>query len=303
MSPLKIINTIIIVENVMGIFRNYLFFKPEFKKLANLYIVLIMCVNIYGCTLFYQTSLLVMKFKTNDRNMNIYSLIYYNFASITICTAAIILAVFNRHSFKTYVNSVFTIYKLCKNDIIYQNSMNKLKKRVLIVSSLSVVLLIFRSICYFLIYLKSKFLFDHDVNFSVVVFIDLTLQYRYVIESVTFYILCDVVVFCLQYLSCSVRMSKVKLNHEDLGNGDFLKLEDNLKKWGVVSRQLLICVNQLSSSFGFLVIFFSNQSIICFSSHLLTSFITLLNGVIVTPAYCDVVRNIMASGAIDFLKY
>jgi hypothetical protein len=250
MSTISVIRKIIIVENFLCVFRNYLLLKPKHRTFVKLFLFIVICIFISSLVLLYQELQTVIAIFTHDL-MNAYSFFMYSSFSITNSLLAIFLSIVNAKCFKIYSDCINAVYEQCKGDVIFLVAITKLNKRVLITAAV-VTIVYFRTIVDY-VFQYFKYVSDFDTTFyTIFTIFDASLQLRYIVESFTFYILMQVVVACLQYLISSVVVATEKIESKihQPDNGEFLDLEDDLAKWWVVSQHLSECCDQLTSCFG-----------------------------------------------------
>lgn len=246
MSSINIINNLQIIENIMGVYRNFNLLDGKIKPLIQLRIIVEICVAFLAFLYVFNT--LIVKFSYDNRNYftYVFELYYISFEFINSFTAIVLGYRYCKY-FEEFFLNISAIHNAHETDSLYSNIAKRQYKRFCVdvtIFSVAFVIMIF-------IYAVDWIGIIELSIFSTIHFTAGTIhQCRFFCESFVFHQFIEIVICQLNYINESVTKTITNLENEDSDCEGSHQIQSQQEKWSEGCHRLLVSCNCLQNFFG-----------------------------------------------------
>lgn len=247
MTNFIFINGLIWFENVIGIYRNYMFLGKTEKCLAKFHYLLEICVivAIHG----YVTQTSYKGFFTEKLDTVVY-IFSFSFMLISLFQSLlnIGLSFYTSNDFKKFYLDINAVHKTYQNNFFYQKKIIKQRRKFYLDVTLLTVELFFLSIVTYFEYFTAAMSVGKLLTYTVSCFH----EFRYSWEDFVFNGVIESVVTLLKFLNAIVSsaVKKVRQIDGENHNNELRYVHDELLKCGKASQYLVTASDHLNNCFG-----------------------------------------------------
>lgn len=245
MSKVNVIKILILIENFLGIYRNYAFLKKSIKYFVQIRILtdlfLILFPYVFLFCVFYGYSY------SNVISIHDYFIVYYVSFQTANSVGCIVLSVVNTKYFENFVKNIKTTQRLLDSDILYQVAKRDQVKKNYVSMTLFTVGMFFMTLLY---------AYDSYLNNVLTVgeyLLKISHHYRYFYENYVFAEFIQIILVNLTFLNDTVSVTSEKFDKEidEIDELEALKtMQEKIKIWNEINSLLGSAINNLSNCFG-----------------------------------------------------
>lgn len=245
MSKVDIIKILVLIENFLGINRNYSFLKKSVKYLVKMRIL----VELSFICISYVSVLDTFIGNSNGivLSIRVIFIIYYISFQTANSLVAIVLSFANAKHFENFVKNIKMIESLLDCDILYQIRRQNRITKFYVNMTLFIVGMIFMTCLYVHDSFVSEKLSAKEF------FLKISHHYRYFYENFVFVQFIQVLIFNLKFLNDTVSVATENFCKEidkTDGHDVLLSMNQKIKTWNEVNYLLGSASNHLYHCFG-----------------------------------------------------
>ncbi|KAG6449426.1 hypothetical protein O3G_MSEX006050, partial [Manduca sexta] len=213
MCDIKPINTIIFVENMLCIYRNYIFYSENAKRIRILRITIE--IILYAAVTFVDVIILYHHFQKSSETVLL--IILNNILFLGYSILCMINGMRNSNYFKELIDTFGKLHRNCGNDITYNKSLNCLNLTFVVASVTYSVIL-------------SVVLTQDKINHEIIllIWVKIIKWYRVISEYLVYYILVTILHIFFKRFNGSLDKTQRLLNENIIKVGDMTD-QTNLK--------------------------------------------------------------------------
>lgn len=249
MSSISIINALQMIENVIGVYRNFSMLKTH-RNIIKLLIVIEICVIIVFYLYFFICDFAQFSADNFDTFYFVFYLYYISFEMVN-SLMAIILSYCYSSFFKEFLLNINAVHQLYDADPIYQNLAKIQYKRFYVDFTIFTGAFILMII----VYAYDSFEVVELSVYYIIYFITGTAhQFRFFFQSFTLFQFIVIISDHLNYINASVKGTIKKMSEEEgidaENDSEIRETRSKLEKWGIGTWRLMVACNCLRDCFG-----------------------------------------------------
>lgn len=241
---------IIVIENVLGIHRNYIFLGKGWRALVQIRVLIESCI--IAATFFFIISSKFDGFSLLGTELD--TVAYFITLSYVCLTTINTLTIFisscvNSKYFKEFLFNINAVHEMFKDDELYKRHVTvRLRRFYLDIVLFAVTISLMMST-----YIYDSMFYPPEIYILVIFIYEICQQCRFFYENFVFFEYIDVICVTLKFLIGSTSEHVDKLNDEQdevIDDGSLKELRDELEKWAKASQLLVAASDNLRRCFG-----------------------------------------------------
>lgn len=235
------LDTLLKVENILGIYRNYSLFNTRYKVLV---LARTVVEFIFSTIVLVDTIHLILKNGAFDTKLQVTYYIFLHFVYYTNGTSYFLSAIYYTRFYESFLNNYFTVQKYFQNDSIYIKNFQNLRLFFKMSTFVTVLMTLFRTA--FLLYENLPIL-KHESYLHLLLLSMLTsyIEIRFIMEHLIFFIHLKMLQRLLKCLNNSILIIQTKYHDKQMPEG----VMETVEQWATHYICLKHCVEELSVSF------------------------------------------------------
>lgn len=243
MSPLKWLNNLLFVENLLGIYRSYF----NQKKHSKFFIIF----QIFVQTMLHTLFVILMVYFVIQKNVapTQINLIYCSYAVLGYVTAisAVVTGICYSRSFKSYERSINRVSDFFKDDVKLINYFKKIYWPSATVMVLFLVFAIYRSVS---ILIQLNFVWEL-LTIGPILASQSILKITVLFQFVMFFVVIMIVFVLSERLTMSISVVDTKVRNRDISLDEQCNItREQIQGWVELYRDLANCCVKLTVCFG-----------------------------------------------------